>query len=87
MALTPASAQAALQSAAGGQKGTGGFSQLTKYVEKISSDLIPVGGALAVLGLIYGGSLLMAGAPHAGRTLTYVVVGVVVILASNGLAK
>lgn len=84
--VLPSAADAALRSAAGGGRGTGGFTQLTKYLDTISTDLIPVGGALAVLGLIYGGSLLMAGAPHAGRTLSYVVVGVVVVLASKGLA-
>lgn len=84
---TPPAAYAALQAAAGNHNGTGGFSDLTKYVNKISTDLIPVGGALAVLGLIYGGSLLMAGAPHAGRTLSYVAIGVVIVLASQGIAK
>jgi hypothetical protein len=64
-----------------------GFTELISYMTTLSGYLIPVGAGMAVLGLIYGGCLLMAGAPHAGRTLTFVVVGVVVVLASGGIAK
>jgi type IV secretory pathway VirB2 component (pilin) len=86
-ALTaPASAHAALRSAAGGGGSGGGFSALTSYLDKIATYLVPVGGALAVVGLIYGGSLLMTGSPYAGRTLAYVVIGVVIVLASKGIA-
>jgi hypothetical protein len=77
---------AALQTAFKGSKGTDGFSELTAYIGTISGYAIPLGCALAVLGLIYGGCLLMVGAPHAGRTLSYVVFGVIIVLSSKGLA-
>jgi hypothetical protein len=64
----------------------GGFSKLVDYIDAIASYAIPVGSALAVLGLVYGGCLLMVGAPHAGRTLGYVVIGIVIVLSSQGLA-
>lgn len=82
----PGISNAALRQAAGGGGGSGGFKDLTNYLDKIATYLLPVGGSLAVVGLIYGGSLLMTGSPYAGRTLAYVVVGVVIVLASKGLA-
>jgi len=86
LATTASPAHAALRKAAGGGSSGGGFADLTKYLDTIAGYLIPVGGSLAVIGLIYGGSLLMTGSPYAGRTLVYVVVGVVIVLASKGLA-
>ena len=83
----PELAEAALKSAAGGGGGgRGGFSAVTGYLDKVASYLLPVGGGFAVLGLIYGGSLFMAGNPQAGRILGYVAAGVVIVLASKGLA-
>ena len=84
--IAPELADAALKGAAGGGKGGGGFSSLTSYLDKIATYLIPVGGALAVLGLIYGGAMFMSGNPQAGRILGYVAVGVVIVLSSKGLA-
>lgn len=86
-ALTaPDVAEAALKGAAGGGGGGGGFGAVTRYLDKLAGFLIPVGGAMAVLGLIYGGGLFMTGSPQAGRILGYVAVGVVIVLASKGLA-
>jgi len=59
---------------------------VTRYLEKLAGFLIPVGGALAVLGLIYGGGKFMLGSPDAGRILGFVAVGIVIVLASKGLA-
>jgi type IV secretory pathway VirB2 component (pilin) len=83
----PELADAALRNAAGGGSGGGGgFATLTRYLDLLASYLIPVGGAGAVLGLIAGGFMFMAGNPGAQRVLGYVAVGVVIVLASKGLA-
>jgi hypothetical protein len=82
----PELADAALRNAAGGRDGAGGFATLTRYLDRLASYLIPVGGAGAVLGLIAGGFMFMAGNPGAQRVLGYVAVGVVIVLASKGLA-
>jgi type IV secretory pathway VirB2 component (pilin) len=82
----PELADAALRNAAGGGGGGGGFATLTRYLDRLASYLIPVGGAGAVLGLIAGGFMFMAGNPGAQKVLGYVAVGVVIVLASKGLA-
>ncbi len=82
----PELAAAALKSAAGGDGGGGGFARLTRYLDRLATYLIPVGGAGAVLGLIAGGFMFMAGNPAAQKVLGYVAVGVVIVLASKGLA-
>jgi type IV secretory pathway VirB2 component (pilin) len=83
----PELADAALKNAAGGGGGgEGGFATLTRYLDRLATFLIPVGGAGAVLGLIAGGFMFMAGNPGAQRVLGYVAVGVVIVLASKGLA-
>ncbi len=82
----PELADAALRNAAGGTGGGGGFATLTRYLDRLATYLIPVGGAGAVLGLIAGGFMFMAGNPGAQRVLGYVAVGVVIVLASKGLA-
>ncbi len=82
----PEPTDAALKNAAGGGNGGGGFAALTRYLDRLASYLIPVGGAGAVLGLIAGGFMFMGGNPAAQRVLGYVAVGVVIVLASKGLA-
>jgi hypothetical protein len=82
----PDAADAALKNAAGGGGGGGGFATLTRYLDRLATYLIPVGGAGAVLGLIAGGFMFMAGNPGAQKVLGYVAVGVVIVLASKGLA-
>ena len=82
----PELADAALRNAAGGGQGGGGFAALTRYLDRLASYLIPVGGAGAVLGLIAGGFMFMAGNPGAQKVLGYVALGVVIVLASKGLA-
>jgi type IV secretory pathway VirB2 component (pilin) len=82
----PELADGALKNAAGGGNGGGGFAALTRYLDRLASYLIPVGGAGAVLGLIAGGFMFMAGNPGAQKVLGYVAVGVVIVLASKGLA-
>ncbi len=84
--VAPDLADAALKSAAGGGGGGGGFSSVTRYLDRVATFLIPVGGALAVLGLIYGGAMFMSGNPQAGRILGYVAAGIVIVLSSKGLA-
>ena len=59
---------------------------MTRYLDKLAGFMIPVGGAMAVLGLIYGGGKFMLGSPDAGRILGSVAVGIVIVLASKGLA-
>ena len=82
----PELADAALRNAAGGRGGTGGFAALTRYLDRLASYLIPVGSAGAVLGLIAGGFMFMAGNPGAQKVLGYVALGIVIVLASKGLA-
>jgi type IV secretory pathway VirB2 component (pilin) len=82
----PELADAALRNAAGGGNAGGGFATLTRYLDRLATYLIPVGGAGAVLGLIAGGFMFMAGNPGAQKVLGYVAVGVVIVLASKGLA-
>lgn len=65
-----------LKNAAGGGNGGGGFAALTRYLDRLASYLIPVGGAGAVLGLIAGGFMFMAGNPGAQKVLGYVALGV-----------
>jgi uncharacterized membrane protein len=85
--VMPELAEAALRNAAGGGgRGGGGFADLTRYLDRLASFLIPVGGAGAVLGLIAGGFMFMGGNPRAARVLGYVAVGVVIVLGSKGLA-
>jgi len=87
LALLPEAADAALKRAAGGGGGGGGgFRVVTNYLDRLAGFLIPVGAGLAVLGIIYGGALFMTGNPTAGKILGYVAVGVVIVLASKGLA-
>jgi type IV secretory pathway VirB2 component (pilin) len=84
--LAPELAEAALRNAAGGGEGAGGFATLTRYLDRLASFLIPVGGAAAVIGVIVGGCQFIAGSPAATKTLGYVAVGVVIVLGSKGLA-
>lgn len=81
----PEFAAAALRSAAGGAHGGGGFNALTRYLDQLASYLIPVGVAGATLGVMVGGAQYISGNPAGVRTLGYVAVGVVIILASKGL--
>ena len=85
-AWLPDVAEAALRNAAGGGDGAGGFATLTRYLDRLASFLIPVGGAAAVIGVIVGGCQFIAGSPAATKTLGYVAVGVVIVLGSKGLA-
>jgi len=82
----PELAAAALKNAAGGAQGGGGFAALTRYLDRLASFLIPVGAAGSVLGLIWGGVMFMFGNPSAAKVLGYVALGVVIVLASKGLA-
>jgi type IV secretory pathway VirB2 component (pilin) len=85
-AWLPELAEGALRNAAGGDDGAGGFATLTRYLDRLASFLIPVGGAAAVIGVIVGGCQFIAGSPTATKTLGYVAVGVVIVLGSKGLA-
>lgn len=82
----PELADAALRRAAGGGGGGGGFAALTRYLDQVASYLIPVGAAGATLGFIAGGAQYLSGNPAGIKTLGYVAVGVVIVLASKGLA-
>jgi type IV secretory pathway VirB2 component (pilin) len=84
--VLPELAEAALKNAAGGAGRGGGFADLTRYLDRVATLLIPVGGAGAVLGVMAGGFMLIGGNPRATRVLGYVAVGLVIVLASKGLA-
>ena len=84
--VAPETAEAALRSAAGGGSGAGGFGRLVRFIERLTDYVIPVGAAFSVLGLIWGGMLLMAGDARAGRVLGLVAIGVGVVLLSKPIA-
>jgi hypothetical protein len=87
VAVWPDVAGAALQSAAGGKTGdAGGFARFAAFLDHVSSDLIPIGAAFAVLGLIWAGFLFLAGDSRAGRVLCCVVLGLAIVLLSKPLA-
>jgi hypothetical protein len=84
--IAPDAAEAALRSAAGGGSGAGGFGRLVRFIDRLADYAIPVGAAFSVLGLIWGGILLMAGDTRAGRVLGLVAIGVGVVLLSKPIA-
>src|SRR4029453_4900418 len=57
----PDVAGAALQSAAGGKPGSGGFSRFVQFINRVADYTIPIGAAFSVLGLVWGGILFQAG--------------------------
>ena len=85
-AAAPDIAGAALRAAAGGSAGGGGFSRFVEFINRLADYTIPIGSAFAVLGLIWGGLLFVAGDTRAGRILGFVALGVGVILLSKPIA-
>lgn len=82
----PESASAALRGAAGGGTDTGGFARFVQFINRLADYTIPIGSAFAVLGLIWGGLLFVAGDTRAGRVLGFVALGVGIILLSKPIA-
>ena len=83
----PETAGAALRSAAGAEGGRGGgFSRFVQFIDRLADYTIPIGSAFAVLGLIWGGLLFVAGDTRAGRVLGFVALGVGIILLSKPIA-
>jgi hypothetical protein len=82
----PESASAALRGAAGGGTDTGGFARFVQFINRLADYTIPIGSAFAVLGLIWGGLLFVAGDTRAGRVLGFVALGVGIILLSTPIA-
>lgn len=83
---TPDQAGAALQGAAGGKSGGGGFARFVEFLNRLADYTIPIGAAFSVLGLIWGGLLFQAGDTRAGRVLGMVALGVGVVLLSKPIA-
>jgi hypothetical protein len=84
--VAPDAAHAALQSAAGGKPGSGGFARFVRFINRLADYTIPIGAAFSVLGLIWGGLLFQAGDTRAGRVLGLVALGVGVILLAKPIA-
>jgi hypothetical protein len=84
--IAPDTAAAALQSAAGGKPGNGGFSRFVEFINRLADYTIPIGSAFSVLGLVWGGLLFQAGDQRAGRVLGFVAVGLGVVLLSKPIA-
>jgi hypothetical protein len=82
----PDVASAALRGAAGGEAGGGGFARFVQFINRLADYTIPIGSAFAVLGLIWGGLLFVAGDTRAGRVLGFVALGVGIILLSKPIA-
>jgi hypothetical protein len=82
----PDPASAALQGAAGGKTGGGGFARFVVFINRLADYTIPIGGAFSVLGLIWGGLLFQAGDQRAGRVLGFVALGVGIVLLSKPIA-
>ena len=82
----PDVASAALQGAAGGKSGGGGFARFVEFINRLADFTIPIGSAFSVLGLIWGGLLFQAGDARAGRTLGFVAIGLGVVLLSKPIA-
>ena len=83
----PDVASATLRAAAGGDgAGGGGFARFVQFINRLADYTIPIGSAFAVLGLIWGGLLFVAGDTRAGRVLGFVALGVGIILLSKPIA-
>ena len=83
----PDLASGALRGAAGGGgAGGGGFGRFVQFINRLADYTIPIGSAFAVLGLIWGGLLFLAGDTRAGRVLGFVALGVGIILLSKPIA-
>ena len=82
----PDAARAALRGAAGGGESGGGFARFVEFINRLADYTIPIGSAFAVLGLIWGGLLFVAGDTRAGRVLGFVALGIGVILLSKPIA-
>jgi Na+/glutamate symporter len=77
---------AALRTAAGGGGNGRGFAQFVTFLNHLADYAIPVGGACAVLGLVWGGLLLIRGDSRAGGVLGGVAIGVGLVLLAKPLA-
>ena len=82
----PDVAGAALQSAAGGKPGSGGFARFVQFINRVADYTIPIGAAFSVLGLVWGGILFQAGDTRAGRVLGFVALGLGIVLLSKPIA-
>jgi hypothetical protein len=82
----PDIAGAALQSAAGGKPGSGGFARFVQFINRVADYTIPIGAAFSVLGLVWGGILFQAGDTRAGRVLGCVALGLGIVLLSKPIA-
>jgi hypothetical protein len=84
--VVPDVAHGALQSAAGGRPGAGGFARFVQFINRLADYTIPVGAAFGVLGLVWAGLLFQAGDARAGRMLGFVVLGVGIVLLAKPIA-
>jgi hypothetical protein len=77
---------AALRNAAGGTGGGNGFARFVTFINRLVDFLIPVGAAFGVLGVWWGGALLIRGDARAGGVLTGVALGLAVVLLAKPIA-
>lgn len=76
---------AALQTAAGGTKGTSGFADVAKFLDNLATYAIYLGIPLGILAFIAAGGMLAAGNPEAPGWLVKATLGVGIILLSKGI--
>ena len=85
--IDPMPAHAALRSAAGGSTGSGGFTSLISYADKIGTYLIALAVPAAVLGAIMVGFLFIKGDPNAMSWAGRLALGFIIVVGAKGIAS
>ena len=83
----PVSAHAALKTAAGGGTGSGGFTSVISYADKIASYLTAFAVPAAVLAAIVVGFMFMSGNPSATTWAGRLAVGFIIVVGAKGIAS
>jgi hypothetical protein len=85
--IDPLPADAALKGAAGGATGSGGFTALIAYADKLATYLIALSVPGAVLGAIVVGFLFMKGDSNAVSWAGRLAVGFIIVVGAKGIAS
>jgi hypothetical protein len=85
--MEPASADAALKTAAGGGTTSGGFTTVVSYADKIASYLTAFAVPAAVLAAIVVGFMFMSGNPSATTWAGRLAIGFIIVVGAKGIAS